>query len=220
MDMLNANALIPWRASERLLIVAVGALCIYLGYRLFWSMREFKSNGEGNIDLPGGISIHLSRVGPGVFFALFGALIIGTSIVTPLNMKLNTPVTSTTPAAESAPPVASASLSYATDRADVTVTDQDRAAVLRDLDALTIMQPALQDVLDGKALSINKTDATRLIIALPHIRRTMLLSVWNQQQWGKISAFDTWLDGGYDTPPPADIRIPATLFLGRDAKAQ
>ena len=60
------------RHLERLLIALSGTLAIWLGYRLFLSM-PLVDRGTGKLQLPGGISIFISRVGPGVFFALFGA---------------------------------------------------------------------------------------------------------------------------------------------------
>ncbi len=215
MDILNANDIIPWRAAERLLIVAVGALCIYLGYRLFWSIQEFKNNSEGKVELPGGISIHLSRVGPGVFFALFGALIVGTSTVTQLNFTAPKPAI-VSESLSGAP----ASISYATDNADVPVLDQQRAAVLRDMDALTSVTPALTAAVGGNNFRMNAADATRLLISLPHIRRSMLLSVWDSEHWGTKDAFVQWIDHGQKMPPPEQIRIAAELLIGNTAEMQ
>ena len=67
------------RAIERLLVVLAGGLAIYLGYRLFIAMPNAE-RGSGKVNLPGGVSIFLSRVGPGVFFSLFGAVVIGLSL--------------------------------------------------------------------------------------------------------------------------------------------
>ena len=66
------------RALERLLAVAISALCIYFGYSLLLHMPE--KEGEAKVKLPGGVSIFISRVGPGVFFALFGAAIVAISL--------------------------------------------------------------------------------------------------------------------------------------------
>ena len=70
---------IIFRAVERIVAVVIGGLSVYLGYRLFLHIPEQKE-GEGKIDLPGGISIFVTRVGPGVFFALFGAVIVAFSV--------------------------------------------------------------------------------------------------------------------------------------------
>jgi hypothetical protein len=67
------------RMMERIIVVLIGGLCIYLGYKLFLNLPE-QRDSEGKILLPGNISAYFSRVGPGVFFALFGALVISLSL--------------------------------------------------------------------------------------------------------------------------------------------
>lgn len=61
------------RALERLLIVLIGGLSIYCGYRLF----SIVSTDVGELAAKGGsIQIRLLRIGPGVFFAFFGSAIV------------------------------------------------------------------------------------------------------------------------------------------------
>ncbi len=75
------------RGAERLFLIGAGALAIWLGYRLFAQMPG-AARGEGKATLPGGVSIMLSRVGPGVFFALFGCAILGYSVARPVELDL------------------------------------------------------------------------------------------------------------------------------------
>jgi hypothetical protein len=75
------------RATERILLVMVGALAVYLGYCLFREIPTAK-NAEGKVELPGGVSIFLTRIGPGVFFALFGIAVIGYSVAQPVRLDL------------------------------------------------------------------------------------------------------------------------------------
>jgi hypothetical protein len=63
------------RSLERILGVMIGGLSIYLGFRLFLALPK-KTDGAGRLVLPGGISVYLSRVGPGTFFALFGCALV------------------------------------------------------------------------------------------------------------------------------------------------
>src|SRR3984885_4131844 len=72
------DALLLMRMVERLLGLLAGGLCIVLGYRLFMKLPD-KTDSSGKVVLPGGVSIWLSRVGPGLFFALFGAAIVAYS---------------------------------------------------------------------------------------------------------------------------------------------
>src|SRR5574341_1112697 len=66
------------RALERIIAVLIGGLAIYLGYQLFIHLPT-QMNSEGKIVLPGDISVYLSRVGPGAFFALFGTIVVAAS---------------------------------------------------------------------------------------------------------------------------------------------
>ena len=81
------QAVVLSRAAERILLVLVGALSVYLGYTLFRSMPSV-NRSEGKIELPGGVSIFLSRIGPGIFFAHFGCAIIGYSVTKPVEFTL------------------------------------------------------------------------------------------------------------------------------------
>jgi hypothetical protein len=76
------------RALERLLDAALGGLSIYLGYKLFLRLPD-KTDSQGKVILPGNISIYLSRVGPGVFFALFGAAVIALSLHSAIRYEKN-----------------------------------------------------------------------------------------------------------------------------------
>lgn len=66
------------RALERILAIFIGGMAIYLGFLLF-SHIPGRRESEGKIEFPGHLSVYVARVGPGVFFALFGAIIVGIS---------------------------------------------------------------------------------------------------------------------------------------------
>jgi hypothetical protein len=68
------------RMFERLLIVAGGILSIYFGYRLFSITANHAATGTLKSQLA---EISISKVGPGVFFALFGAYIINGASTNP-----------------------------------------------------------------------------------------------------------------------------------------
>jgi hypothetical protein len=79
-----------FRGGERLCIVMVAALCIWLGYKLFQSLPAQHGSG-GTLTLPS-TKLVMSKVGPGVFFALFGGLVLWESVQTQLKAG---PVTTT-----------------------------------------------------------------------------------------------------------------------------
>src|SRR5918996_4726813 len=67
------------RGLERLAVVLIGGMAIYLGYRLFLAVKA-EASGEAKISLPGDVTVMVSRVGPGVFFALFGSIVVAASL--------------------------------------------------------------------------------------------------------------------------------------------
>jgi hypothetical protein len=67
------------RGIERLAIVLIGGMAIYLGYRLFLAVKA-EAEGEARITLPHDVTVMVSRVGPGVFFALFGSMVVVASL--------------------------------------------------------------------------------------------------------------------------------------------
>ena len=72
------------RFIERLTAVLIGGLAIYLGYRLFQSVPE-QRDSAGKLELPK-LTIVFTRIGPGVFFALFGVGAVGLSLLQPMQI--------------------------------------------------------------------------------------------------------------------------------------
>jgi hypothetical protein len=72
------DTVIALRMFERILAVVIGGLSVYFGYRLFLKI-PVTTTASGSVRLPSDITVVLSRVGPGVFFALFGVSVIALS---------------------------------------------------------------------------------------------------------------------------------------------
>lgn len=72
-----SSLMIVFRGTERILVVAAAAFCIWLGYRLFQSLPTVHGS-NGRLELPSA-KLTFSKVGPGVFFGLFGALVLAQS---------------------------------------------------------------------------------------------------------------------------------------------
>src|SRR5262245_9699334 len=106
-------------AFQRILSILIGGMLIYFGYRLFLSLpgKRGRNGGTGEFSLGGANKVKLSKVGPGVFFAIFGAGLIAYSFAKP--MKVNIPPAASTNAPTAATPldartgvVAAAGFSY------------------------------------------------------------------------------------------------------------
>jgi hypothetical protein len=71
------------RMVERIIVVCGGILCIYLGYLLFQiAVLKQESSGKLKTAL---FEFTATKVGPGVFFALFGAYVLYGSLNHPIS---------------------------------------------------------------------------------------------------------------------------------------
>lgn len=75
----NLPAFLAYAALYRLAIIAVGALSIYCGYRLF----SMSTGGQGNAEISAsfaGNEFVMKQAAPGSFFILFGTVVVGLMI--------------------------------------------------------------------------------------------------------------------------------------------
>ena len=194
------DAVILSRFAEHAAATFVGALVIFLGYRLFRDMPA-RREGETKIALPGGISIFLSRVGPGVFFALFGAALIGYTTTRPVSYQESDALGSSRAysglmngpaqlAPRPAPGVPANALPVG--RAVRVLAD-----IAKDVNATPMSPQRLQRELalrDGRAL--------------------LMLQNW-QDGWGSADSFRAWVfDRGAEGDPPADAAGGVVVFNG------
>ncbi len=216
MESIDPNLVFLWRAVERFANVFIGALAIYLGYKLFMNLpeRREEKKGEMKLMLPGDISVYVSRVGPGVFFALFGTAVVLMSFVSAVRFDTNNgkSVTSETPA-----PIThkstSVSLSYVSGEVETDRFSTDRATVQRDLVALRGLEAALNDYVEtGKGPRIESSKANTLLNTLQRVKRSLLLSVWDEK-WGDSQRFSQWVQQGALSPPPTGLEDAAAMFI-------
>jgi hypothetical protein len=213
------------RGAERILVDLGGALAVYLGYQLFLRMPS-RERGEGKFELPGGISIYVSRVGPGVFFSLFGAAILGLSLVHGVSQDSTRSTAAGAPTAgvtsgqvaAAAPGTVVESTHYAGATASAPPVDPLQAEAERDAVVLAIrninrVPAALRAELPaGQRLDIEQ--------AIAAMKLRLLKSVWDQDQWGDFVPFRQWVDQGEsDPPPPAIARAVAVYQAGKPASS-
>ena len=188
-------AVVLTRATERILIVLVGALSIYLGYRLFMMIapaaRRRAADGETKIELPGGISIFLTRVGPGVFFALFGAGLIAWAGTKPI--EFNPP---------SAATVASARPTYS-GLGDAMPPLLPVTLGSNQLDPATVVAK-LNGAFQEAQRRLDAPAAAELAAAIRAAKYAVLLRGW-KAEWGDRAAFDRWVRENGDRDPPPDL---------------
>ena len=194
------------RAIERVLVVLAGGLAIYLGYRLFIAMPNAE-RGSGKVNLPGGVSIFLSRVGPGVFFSLFGAVVIGLSLQSGVSFNDVAPVVmaESSAAHRSFSGIAGAPTpELATVQIHPEVEPYERDRVVAVVAALNRVESALP-------ANLPPTDRINLRYALRDARERLLVSVWDPA-WGDATEFRDWIKENEPDPPPAPISAAVRLY--------
>jgi hypothetical protein len=203
---------ITFRFIERILAVVFGGMAIYLGYRLFVRIPESRDS-QGKITLPWNITVILSRVGPGVFFALFGTGVIALSLykgvqIGPGTAFVGAPVVANkvtgfigaAPRAPEAEPAA---------RADA------RALLRRDIGLLNNITNSLRPDLPDY-------ERTPIELAIPRIKLALMKPVWGETEagWGTPSEFEEWVKEGELDPAPQHVAqaVEYYRYAKREAK--
>ncbi|NIT59507.1 MAG: hypothetical protein GWN00_25805 [Aliifodinibius sp.] len=201
--------LIQFRGLERLIAVLIGAFCVYLGYKLFDKLPE-KSDGSGKAVLPGGISIYLSRVGPGVFFALFGAVIIIYSIIT--QVTINDPMFATYASDQDSTGIHQ--ITYfgnqegIIDSTEIEKYRYDTRDYILKLNHLTTF---LNKGISDKSAKFDEQLVTDINIMMPEIKHILMARVW-AEDWGDYKSFKRWVKNKNYSDYPDAIKTAAEIF--------
>jgi len=183
--------LLQLRVIERVLAVVVGGMSVYLGYRLFIKLPE-QMDSSGKVVLPGGISVFVSRIGPGVFFSLFGAAVVVVSLQQGLELNLANKASVT---AESTEKTADLRVRYMGGSGDSDSAKRDavRAEARRTIAELN----KLPTVLASDVPASRRTDVAQ---AARDSKLALMGMVWGVD-WGDFSKFRNWVDDGEPDPP-------------------
>ena len=207
------------RGIERIIGVGIGGIAVFLGYRIFLHLPE-QNDSQGRVLLPGGVSIYLSRIGPGAFFALFGSIVVAISFGNAVkydkswnpgqaqlsaaggNRSGGTKVSISSVGSHSAQDNSSSVLGIAQLKQDI--------ADLHDaLFVLTQENPAKSDLQDIR---------TRLASRLSQLKLGLMRLNW-QSHWGDFEGFRNWLqtEAHSQSPGKAPSRFeePSKLFFHR-----
>ena len=164
------------RGIERMLGVLIGGCSIYFGYRLFFleaSKRAAReAGGSASLSVGSKFSFAMQQVGPGVFFALFGALVVGSAMFTRLETK--------TPAGTEIKWAAPAALPEA-----------EREGVKQRIGALNRVPGML-------APGVTPAQRDELLRRIDEVKGTLVNSIWDPA-WGgddKRTRFQYWVVTG------------------------
>ncbi|MFX0199004.1 MAG: hypothetical protein ACFFCW_23015 [Candidatus Hodarchaeota archaeon] len=177
MENFDVTSIMFLRMFERMMVVIIGGIAIYLGYRLF-ALLPTESDSAGKIQLPG-FSVVLSRVGPGVFFAAFGSIFLYQSLTKPVQVNDHfLGATSMEQVGKEAPSELKQPL-------DQSVTPQQLERVRLSLQILNCMERVVTS-------TRGEMKAEDVELAVRDAKLALLESVWNQGSWGDKNAFRRW----------------------------
>jgi hypothetical protein len=182
------------RSLERILVVAIGGMSIWLGYRLFLAVPQLRDSA-GTIRLPWNISVALSRVGPGVFFALFGAAVVGYDLHQGIN------VTSSGSTGER-------TFSGIGEMAAAPTPEGGESLAVRRLRAGLDMEFLNALPLRPDLPEAEQRMATARVTA---IKLGIVSNVWDPG-WGDFSTFRDWAEGGGVDPVPQGMAAAAQFW--------
>jgi hypothetical protein len=192
------DQLIKLRSKERLLALGIAGLCIILGFLLFIFAPNASEAGTAQLEWMEK-KMMLANVGPGVFFALFGAAITVYSIVTQAT-------TSTEKNGENSV------VTYRYLQKDVKdnqETENLRSNYQRDFRIFSEVMQKLEE---------NESVPERLRMdfenALTNSKDFLMRSVWDES-WGDYNQFSNWISMGFPEPPPPEISKAAKYFSGK-----
>ena len=211
----NQTLVVILREAERVLVDLGGALSVYLGYQLFLRMPS-RERGEGKFELPGGVPIYISRVGPGVFFSLFGAAILGLSLVHGVSLDSTRSLAgaqSATQTAAGTPGAVAETTHYAGATELGASLDPQKAEAERIAVGLAIRN--INRVPTALRTDLSATQRLDIERAIAAIKLRLLQSVWDRDQWGEFAIFRQWVEQGESDPaPPAIERAVAVYRAG------
>ncbi len=184
------------RFLEHLTAVLIGGMTIYLGFRLFLAVPEHR-DAAGKLVLPWDVSIVLTRVGRGVFFALFGVVAVSLALLRPLDIRFQ----------DSPDPHR---LRYAGQAAGVDEAARaDARALLRgEMATLNTLPRQLRaDLAEHERDSMSR--------GLARVKLALLKDVWGgpEEGFGDFAEFERWVrQGGDPHPPPRGMEGALELY--------
>lgn len=189
--------LIVLRLIERILVVVVGGLSLYFGFRLLRE-KPGKQRGRGHITLPNGISIDLKRVGSGVFFALFGAIVVSFSIYKGVTYSETT---------IGLPGDGAQTIIDFTGVGGKVLLDDD-AQSIRVAQDMQFLNETLSSMLSD---DLSPTDQAIAELDIQHLKLTLMRGIWDDK-WGDFTDFETLVQSNNLATAPSSMREAVTHF--------
>jgi hypothetical protein len=173
-------------------------------YRNSWQQKgrhiPDANKAEGKIVLPGGVSIFLTRIGPGIFFGLFGIAVIGYSVTRPIEFILPT-----SDGAEIKLSGFAERDAHTGSVARAPTGGLEPEIVVGDLNGLLVSMQDAQPQLSPKLIA-------EIEAAIRTAKFAIMLGRW-KPEWGERAPFELWArERSYKDPPPELVPGAAAIF--------
>ncbi len=203
------SAIIVSRAAEHLLAAIIGLFAVFFGYRLFLNMPH-RREGESKVELPGGVSIYVSRIGPGIFFAVFGTALVAYGVSRPVDYRQAMSNAAPSAATPGAPASSSSQRQYSGMMPGGSAAgSSSSAAVPREPVVKTLAVLAAE-----VSKSPPGTQRNERQIALREARVSLMQQSW-RTEWGNPEVFNRWVyDEAEQDPPPGNVKRAVSVFRG------
>lgn len=210
-------------ALVRLTALGIGAFLCWLGYRLFLDV-PVTDTGGAELSGPHGASLRLTRIGPGVFFALFGTA----TVIWALSQSLEYHGREQRPDGAVVEQTAGAVNPALLLPSGAAAEGATPAGAAPDPDAARLARTKLhQELAWLNRLPHADTEAERRAVRddapflVPRIKLRLMLGAWNRTAWGDPAAFVAWYDrtGGLGRAPPALAAAARMFQAGADLSA-
>ena len=213
----TVTTFVSLRFAERICAVIGGGLSISLGYRLFLEVPQ-RHDSSGKVILPWDITVVLTRVGPGIFFALFGAAVVGSSFFKGMEYgDVQRAIESG--AAKAAPELitlrehsttisgAGSGVPQSSDRSEA------RSLLRREIAVLNTLPSNLKP-------GLPKYEREEIMRSARNIKFALMRDVWDSGEWGPMADFEAWLARDEPEPVPATIAqaVKYYRYAGESAK--
>ena len=157
------------------------------------------------------ISIALSRVGPGVFFALFGTIVVGYALHASVRYLNETSL----PAPDGGANVRREIFGGVNPSALPVGKDALAAARLRARAQIEFLNSARQTLREN----VDDLQRQRIDRNITAIKLAIMERVWEREVWGDPAAFRDWAEGGAEAPVPPGLQAAAAFYhSGQEGK--
>lgn len=160
--------------------------------------------------LPGGVSVILSRVGPGAFFALFGAILVALSFV--YGVRIDTKAASMLDSRTGG--IDTSAATYIGMFGARPHDSSDAAAIRAQVQSeIFFLNRTLRSALRADQDSRLRDEVD---LNVRRIKLSLMALVWDEAHWGDYAQFRRWGErGAQEEPPPGSSKAVEYFNTGR-----